>query len=355
MKQYRRNITKTERIRFYFYQIVDHLLGRERGFRLFEKGRRALYSKLHIRLKTKGEFGEIYPVDRVQNISLKDFKEKYINKGLPVVIEGGAKEWDAVKHWSIDYFKERYGDEEILYVDYLNYSKYKRLKLKTILEGLNEKEGNYYRFYPLLQRHPEHKKDFDYDWLKKCKHRINWYENFNVFIGAKGHYSPLHNAFSNNIFTQVEGEKEWIIYPPYYSPIFDPDPALYLYRSTSERQGGRFDPFKPDFIKHPLFKYIDGYKALLKPGDILYNPPYWWHTVVNQSISIGVGYRWMPPIHCFFQHSVYFMLDLIVKNPPIWKALNLAKEDINLIELSSKGKLKEYREAVKSHQIDEAC
>lgn len=355
MRRYRRNIKKRERVKFYFYQIIDHLLGRSRGFKLFEKSRRSLYSNLHNRLKSRGEFGQIHSIDRVSDISLQDLKKNYIGTGIPVVIEGGAIEWNSVQEWSIDYFKQRYGNEEILYVDYLNHAEFKRLKLKTILSGLSGSEGKYYRFYPLLQRHPEHKKDFDYEWLTKIKHKINCFENFNVFIGAKGHSSPIHNSFSNNIFTQVTGEKEWIIYPPYYSPIFDPDPAMNMYRGTSERQGSRFDSFNPDFEKHPLFKYIDGYRVILKPGDILYNPPFWWHTVVNHSNSIGVGYRWMPPLHCFRQHPVYFMLDLLVKNPPIWKALELAKEDINLIQLYSMGKLKEYREAVKSHQMDKEC
>ena len=350
MKPYRRNITKTERIKFYFYQVVDHFIGRERGFKLFEKGRRALYNNLHQRLKSENISGEITIVDFVEDITIANFKKHYINKGIPVVIKGGAKNWNAVNEWSIDFFKDRYGEEEILYVDYLNHSEYKRLKLRQILEGLKGKDGKYYRFYPLLQRHPEHKNDFDYNWLRQCKHKFNWFENFNVFIGADGHSSPIHNSFSNNIFTQVTGRKEWIIYPPCYSPIFDPDPAMNMYRGTSERQGKRFDSFEPDFDKHPLFKYIDGYRVVLEPGDILYNPPFWWHTVVNKSDGIGVGYRWMPPLHCLRQHPVYFMLDLMVKNPPIWKALKLAKEDINLIQLSSMGKLKEYRSAVKSYK-----
>lgn len=350
MRSFKKNINRNERIKFYFFQIVDHFVGRESGFRWFEKSRRALYLELHKRLKEKADFGEVFPIDRVKDLSVGQFKRDYIDKGLPVVIEGGAKLWPAIDKWSIDYFNNLYGDEEVLFVDYVNHSKFERLKLGSILEGLSGPEGKYYRFYPLLQRHPERKKDFDYSWLEKCKHKINWFENFNVFIGAKGHSSPLHNSFSNNIFIQVTGEKEWIIYPPYYSPIFDPDPALNMYRGTSERQGLRFDSFNPDFEKHPLFKYMDGYKVVLKPGDILYNPPYWWHTVVNHSDSIGVGYRWMPPLHCFRQHPIYFSLDLMVRKPPIWTALKLSKEDINLVQLAAIGKLKDYRKALTNYQ-----
>jgi len=115
-----------------------------------------------------------------------------------------------------------------------------------------------------------------------------------------------------------------------------------MYRAVSERQGKRFDPFDPDFKAHPLFQYIDGYRVKLNPGDILYNPPYWWHTVRNLSHSIGVGYRWMPPLHCFRMSPLNFTLDLMTKDPPIWQALKLAGKDINLLQLRALGKLDEY-------------
>jgi len=341
MNNFRKNISRSERLRFGFYQGVDHFIGRERGFKLFEKSRRKLYKKIHDRFKQQ-EPGTIYPLERVSNISIEDFKKNYIAKGKPVIIEGGAKDWPAANEWSLDYFKNLYGNEEILYVDYENHSAFERIKLKEIIDGIRDKVGRYYRFYPLLQRHPEHINDFDYDWLKKCRHKVNWNENFNIFIGGEGSYSPLHNSFSNNIFTQVHGEKEWIIYPPYYSVIFDPDPAWNMYRSVTQRQGDRFDSFKPDFEAHPLFKYIDGYKVTLKPGDILYNPPYWWHTVRNLTDSIGVGYRWFPPLHCMKKSPLYFFLDITVRKPPIWKAIKLSNKDINLIQLYAMGQLENY-------------
>ncbi len=353
MHDYHRNITWGERAKFGFFQAVDHCVGRERGFKWFERSRRKLYKNLHNRLKT-GKAGTIYPVERVSNISVKDFKKKYIGRGRPVIIEGGAKEWASVKNWSPEYFKRLYGDEEVLYVDYENQSMFERMKLGEILDGIGKKTGRYYRFYPLLQRHPEHINDFDYDWLKSCRHKINWNENFNVFMGGDGSYSPLHNSFSNNIFTQVYGKKEWVIYPPYYSIIFDPDPALNMYRGVSERQGARFDSFKPDFEKHPLFKYIDGYRVTLNPGDILYNPPYWWHTVRNIGDSIAVGYRWFPPLHCLKKSPLYFAMDLTVRKPPIWKALKLAGKDINLIQLYVMGQLENYYKELEKFENSQA-
>ncbi len=348
-----KKIFKTsERLQYGYYQFMDHFFTRERVFRWHYKSRRKLYANLHQRLKEKGEEGKLVPIDRRKDLSIDEFKREYINKGLPVVLEGAANDWACVKNWSLDYFKELYGEEEILLVDHEAIeSEYEKLKLAEVLDGIREGKGKYYRFYPLLQRHPEHIKDFDYEWILKSRHKMTYGENFQVFIGGAGTATPLHNAFSCNIFTQVYGEKKWVLYPPYYSMVLDPDPANNIYRNASYRNGGVFDPFNPTYEKHPLYKYINGMTVHLKPGDVFYNPPYWWHAVSNPTDSIGVGYRWLPPLHCYRMSPLYFFLDLCAVNPSLWKAMRLAKTDINLIQLAQTDRLDDFlkAEADKKH------
>jgi len=43
--------------------------------------------------------------------------------------------------------------------------------------------------------------------------------------------------------------------------------------------------------KYPLYNYVPKYSAHLKPGDVLYNPPWWWHEVRNLNESISVPIR----------------------------------------------------------------
>jgi len=262
-----------------------------------------------------------------------------------VVIEGGAKDWNCVKTWSIDFFRERYGHEEILLVDHTQIeAEYETPTLGDVLGGPGEDIKKYCRFYPLIQRHPEHIKDFDYDWLLKCRHRVTYDDEFEIFMGGANSYTPLHNAFSCNLFVQAYGEKVWTIYSPYYSMVFDPDPAENVYRSVSARQGSVFNPFEPDFEANPLFRYIDGLKVHLKPGDIFYNPPFWWHAVENPTDSIGVGYRWFAPFYSYRMAPLYFTLDLFARNPSIWKCLDLIKTDTNLIQLAQTGRLDQFLE-----------
>lgn len=342
---YNRIFTKKERLQFGCYQLLDHFFGRERVFKWFEKSRKSFFKDIHERLKIKGELGKTIPIERRKSISLKEFKSQYVKKGLPVIIEGGAKEWGCVKNWSLNYFKDLYGEEEILFVDHEKMEDdYERMKLKEVIDGISTGKGKYYRFYPLLQRHPEHLKDFDYEWMLKVRHKRVFIENFQVFVGGKDSYTAMHNAHASNIFTQAYGEKEFYLYPPEQTIVFDPDPAQNVYRNASYRQGNVFNPFDPDFDAHPLFKYIDRIHVHLKAGDILYNPPYWWHAVKNPVDSIGVGYRWLAPFHTFKIAPLYFFLDLFTRNPSMFTAHKLAKKDVNLIQLAQTGRLKKYME-----------
>jgi len=125
--------------------------------------------------------------------------------------------------------------------------------------------------------------------------------------------------------------------------ILDPDPCRNMYRQAPEREKGQFDPFNPNYEKpYNLYKYIDSYEVNLKPGDILWNPPYYWHTVKNTTDSIGVGYRWLSPLYAMKIAPLYLFLDLFAKNPPFWKTYSLYKKDLNLIHLAEYGNLDKY-------------
>ena len=50
-----------------------------------------------------------------------------------------------------------------------------------------------------------------------------------------------------------------------------------------------------DFVKEglPAFKYCPTYSAVLEPGDILLNPPFWGHGIRNVTDkTVGVATRW---------------------------------------------------------------
>jgi hypothetical protein len=353
MSEFRRNIKDSQRFEYGIYQLLDHFIGRERVFRIFGKRRRRFYKKLTQTLRESGE-GRIIPMERRKDLSLKEFRNHYLRKGIPVILDGGAKDWDCVKNWSFDYFKELYGDDEALMGTQENMGKFEVSTLREVIENIQSGGGKYFRFYPFLYKHPERIKDVDYKWLRKRINKISFFDCFQVFIGAKGGGSYLHNANPPNLFIQIWGEKDWILYPQYYTMVIDPNPVRNIYRNAPNRKDGKpFDPFEAGDYSPPyeLFKYIDGYSAHLKPGDILWNPPHYWHAIKNPTDAIGMGYRWAAPLYALKLTPLYMFLDICATHPPIWKYYQLLKKDSNLIHIAEAGKLNDYLKHQKSLQI----
>ncbi len=336
------------RFTYGWFQLVDKFFGRNRGVRLTKKSRQRFFKRLHSFLKAKGE-GKLIEVERVKNISLKDFKKKYVAKGVPVVLEGLASEWGCVKNWSIDYFRELHGDDEVTIVaNDTSETPFEILKLSEVLDDIQQGGTKYYRFYPLLKEHPEHIRDFDYTWLRKAKNKYGFWEQFQVFIGGKGTATPVHNAMASNLFVQAYGTKEWILYPPALTTIIDPEPGVNFHRGAPFKiPEGPFNPFKPNYDPpYTLYRYVDRIKVTLQPGDVFFNPPHYWHGVENPTDAIGIGYRWISPWASFRSAPWYTFLDMI--DAPFNKNVYLnMKTDYNLVHMMEMGTYDEYLEEKK--------
>ncbi len=342
--EYIENIKRSRHREYALYQIMDHFLGRKNSFKLVGKRRRKFFNQLKSEM-SQGREGIVRDIDRRKDLSYDEFKNHYVKKRIPVVFEGVASEWTCCKEWSIEYFRELHGKDEIVRVNQNKMEEeYYTSTLSEVLTNILNGTDDYYRFYALLERHPEHVKDFDFNWL--IKHRIfkSIFEAFQVFIGGPNSETVLHNANQSNLFTQVYGEKKWMLIPNYYTPVIDPSPINSIYRGAPYKSGDKpFDPFNPTFEPpYDLFRYVDMYTVTLKPGDVLWNPPYFWHAVKNLTPSIGVGYRWISPFYCLNTSVLYSLLDLFAVNPPIWKSYGMYKKDLNLVQLAETGRLDDY-------------
>lgn len=338
-----REVKKTYRLVYGALQVLDKLLGRKLGKKLTPRMRKYLYRKIEEQLKKKGK-RQIINVERISNISATNLKKNYINKGIPLVIEGGASEWECCKSWSLDYFKDLHGEDEVTIVgNDPSEEGFEIIKLKDVINNLNSGLKKYLRFYPILTEHPEHVKDFDLSWLRNAKGKWKVYEKFQMFIGGEGSKTPMHNAMACNLFIQVYGEKEWMLYPPEVSCVVDPSPGKNFHRSAPfKTKEGTFDPFTTDFDPpYHLYEYLDVLKVHLKPGDIFYNPPHYWHAVQNPSDSIGIGYRWLSSSLSFKSAPFYTLLDLISApfNKHIYKDWN---KDYFQMLLMERGLYKKY-------------
>ncbi len=344
---YDKSLSSFIRMEYGFFQFLDHFFGRKTANRISLGGRQSMYREIDRQLKKNGK-KPIVPLKKVKDISLEDFQKNHLKKGIPIVFEGAAKDWECCKSWDLEFFNQKHGDERVVLLansgentNVLDEA-YESTTFSDIISNIRTGGTKYLNFYPLLDKHPEYYKDFDIQWLKERRHQNNIYTGCQMFLGGKGNEAALHNAHQANLFIQVWGEKKWVIYPSYYFPAVDPDPVRNLYRNAPFRKGPPFNPFNPDYEMYPRFEYIQGYEIHLKPGDILYNPPYVWHAVKNLTDSIACSYRWTNPFYSFKREPLYFFLDLFATNPNMYKSIKLSKENFNLVRLAEEGLLDDY-------------
>jgi hypothetical protein len=110
-----------------------------------------------------------------------------------------------------------------------------------------------------------------------------------IFVGRQGTGSPFHHAAVYNMFYQIDGQKQWWFVDPYDTYLAYPLAALGKAASFSMCLW----PNEYNKAAFPLFQYCPVYTTILNPGDVLFNPPWWWHSIKNVSeTTVAVASRW---------------------------------------------------------------
>ena len=260
-------------------------------------------------------------IPRFRNLSDHDFQSQYVKRGLPVILQGKAKDWKCVKDWSMTWLRENYGSDEVSIFDPLASSSsevrydVEVTDLSAVLDAIESGDNSKYsRFNRLLYDHPELVHDFDWEWLQHTRSSWSSGKTYQVFIGGKGTRTSLHCAGEHNLFTQVEGRKHWHLIEPSADIWLDPPITRTPYFYSM------FDPASVDYDRYPGMEYAQVWECSLEPGDVLFNPPFWWHQVTNITPSIGVGFRWFDLLENIKINAVGTAMTLMSTNPTIWTA-----------------------------------
>lgn len=337
----RRNVTLRTRAEFALNRYIDHVFRKKRDDR-------ALNERVTSELSKFGP-GQRRPLDVVEDIEPKAFFERYFRTGMPVVLRGLARDWPCVKKWSPGYLKKKYGHEPLSVMDNINDGGVFNVEELTIGQFMDMVESGdtrkHLRFGNILHRFPELVDDFDADTMSRYMNKIRVGRNFGAFIGAKGTQTRLHSAPPDNLFVQVYGKKRWTFVPSCMDPALKPVMARSTYYWTE------FDPDNPDYDAYPAMRYVDTYEVVLEPGDVLYNPPSFWHQVTNETATIGVGFRWMSPMAARLNWS-QFMLFFLATNPPLWFVLKNKKQYTKVLEAAEQGNRKIYAGSSDAHAAE---
>lgn len=238
------------------------------------------------------------PEVRGQDIGVEEFQKIYLSSNTPVLIKGMAKDWPAVKNWSLDYFKQNYGHEVVptrLRGNELNEEalRYVDMPLAKLIDNIYE--GGYFfsgHVEDIFNRNPHLREEINVPILQKylCVGKISKIMSTQTFISGPGTRSGFHCTGVPNLFIMVHGVKEWTFVNPKHSLFMYPAARKDMFYSMSEIDWNQSyeDLDKAGF---PLYKYIPKYFARLEAGDVLFSPQWWWHAINTTAPSIGVATR----------------------------------------------------------------
>ncbi|TRZ45359.1 cupin-like domain-containing protein [Robertkochia solimangrovi] len=226
-------------------------------------------------------------VDKVSNISKREFHEKYLSANRPVILKDLAKDWKATNKWTFDFFRKTYGHWEIPMYDksYHNpgngYMKPVTYKKFSDYLDIIENEPCKLRFhnFQIMKRAPELSQDYSTPEIMD-----GFFKFALMFFGGKGSALNLHYDIdcSNVFLTHFQTIKEVYLFPP--------EEAKYLYQLPFTNHA-HVDVLKPDWEEFPAFKYTHCYKAEIHHGETLFIPRLWWHYVYYSEGGFSLALR----------------------------------------------------------------
>ncbi|KAG7502281.1 hypothetical protein JOB18_017412 [Solea senegalensis] len=108
-----------------------------------------------------------------------------------------------------------------------------------------------------------------------------------LWIGTEGANTPCHqDSYGCNLVLQVQGRKQWYLFPP------DDASKLYPTRIPYEESSvfSQVDVLRPDPRKFPDFQKARVHTVTLQPGQVLFVPRHWWHYVESvDPITVSIN------------------------------------------------------------------
>lgn len=215
-----------------------------------------------------------------QHGSPEEFYERFIKTPMPVVLRGYALQTEAAKRWNFDYILEKCGDVEVTLTG-------PDSDWQGPLKDVRDPKIYCANADAPFKAFPELVDELSIPTLKPYIKRDYRFSQF--FIGQKATGSGYHCAGIWNFFYMIEGQKKWWFVDPELTWMIYPSIHIGVLAFSSLVSF----PLRSDASVYKLYKYCPRYAVTLNPGDVLLNPPWWWHAIDNLTpTSVAVATRW---------------------------------------------------------------
>ena len=262
-------------------------------------------------------------IDRVAGLPHSELVRRYIRPMRPVIVTDAIGHWRALRRWTPELFRDEYGSTEVV-VDQKTHAL--RDYINALLAATPEAPAPYMRNVLLDKWLPELMADISP--LPRCI-TPNWLDSrvfparesmrtLEIYIGGAGARFPIlhYDGFHTHAWLmQICGTKRYVVYPPDQTELLYPRTGIEVNKSSIS------DLANPDLERFPLFARATPTVFDLRPGETLFVPSRWWHTVkiLSTSITISVnsanGPNWSAFVRDFIEsrrsYRSPFMLALL--------------------------------------------
>lgn len=233
------------------------------------------------------------PVQKIKKTDHKDFLSTYMKPAKPIILENFVDpESPAFKKWNYEYFKKVAGDHIVnIYgsdLDSLDRVASKPIGQTSFAEYLDliSSSPTEHRLFlfNLLSSKPELKNDIIYNDVTQGK-ILKWLPF--MFFGGEGSITRNHIDIdmSHVFITQFQGIKKIWLFPWEQSDLMYKLP--YNFHSITNIK-------EPDYREFPGLLYLNGYEAVIQPGETLYIPSGYWHYIQYETEGYSVSVRALP-------------------------------------------------------------
>jgi [protein]-arginine 3-hydroxylase / protease len=236
-------------------------------------------------------------IDRIAPPSVDEFEARYVKRSRPVIVRGAIDDWPAMKLWSPEHLKVRFGNRQVrvararngtfydpkvgLHYESIRFADY----VDLLAAGKPIDRFMEFRVHELM---PEL---FD-DIIRPpycCDAR--WFRSKFWFTGPDTK-SSLHRDLPQNLYAQLVGRKKFILLDRRFTRMVHQHSLLSGVLSGVPNYSP-IDPEAPDLVRYPRFRGAPLLVADLEPGDLLYIPSLWWHQGHSVDTSVSLSLWWV--------------------------------------------------------------
>lgn len=259
-------------------------------------------------------------IERIASVTPDDFRSRFADRDVPVVIAGGARGWPAVERWNVRYLTELLGATVVRYKQSSSHQ-HPDFHQSTLGAMFARGEGTFAELLQALTTGPRAERSrriFTGDEQFVLQRRTGTTTLAPELAPLYADVSPPHlfdperlytvwawfsgpgvrtwlhydNNGCHNLNAQIIGQKSCLLFAPeelsrvYPFPLDGQNPA---------HNCAAVDVDAPDLAAHPDFAQARAWHAELTPGDLLFIPAWWLHTFSHTGdLNANVNFWWKP-------------------------------------------------------------